>query len=580
MSEKLSLKSISEILDKDFFIPSYQRGYRWGDQQVLDLLNDILEFAKDDKMQGFYCLQPIVVKKETVEKINRYRVIDGQQRLTTIYIILKYLKNLLEEEHGIENIYKISYETRNEKGKSSQEFLEKLDVNSDSQKLDNIDFYYMNNTYRVIKKWFTKIIKDKKITKRQFLEVLMGAGNKDVKVIWYIIKEENEISVFKRLNIGKIPLTNAELIKALFVLNTKEKNEKLKLTTEWDNIEYTLQDNKFFSFLNDSQFNKATKIEFIFDLIADSRKNEVEIENLKSDDDKYSFYIFNALISNDEEQAKELWKNVKKYFRIFNELYSSNIYYHLVGYLTNNNISIKEIIERFENNDKIDFKLKLDGLIKSTLPKEDTIISDLNYKDDKTEVNKILFLFNVISTLNSQYTKYPFDRHKSENWSLEHIHAQNSQKIKKDEHKIELLKSEMSYVEDEKKIKRIQSLLDKYKADKKIDIDTFNDLQDDIFNDSIYGDGASVKLHTINNLALLSRKDNSVLNNSVFPAKRDKIIELDSSGSFIPIGTKNVFLKYYSNDVKEAVQWNKDDMDSYFKVIRKVLKDYLGDSNE
>ena len=405
-----------------------------------------------------------------------------------------------------------------------------------------------------------------------------------MRIIWYEIDDVDEISVFTRLNIGKIPLTNSELIKALFVLNIKEKNERLKLTTEWDNIEYTLQNSKFFAFLNDSEYNKATKIEFIFDLIADIRKDDVKIENLRTKDSKYSFYIFNDLISNKEKvnkekNSKELWKTVKKYFRIFNELYSSNTYYHLVGYLTNNNISIKKIIELFEDNDKDDFKLELDNLIKATLPK-DKKIADLNYKDDKYEVYKILFLFNVISTLNSKYTKYPFDKHKAEQWSLEHIHAQNSQQIKKDEHKIKLLISELDYVKDEKKIEKIKSLIELYKVDNKRANDEFNDLQDDIFNDKIYGDGFSINLHTINNLALLSGKDNSALNNSVFPAKRDKIIELDANGSFIPIGTKNVFLKYYSQDVKEAVQWNREDMESYLNAINKVLENYLGDKYE
>ncbi len=588
MSQSLELKSVSEILDKNFYIPAYQRGYRWNSRQVEDLLNDILEFAINEEMKGFYCLQPVVVKKETIKDKDRYRVIDGQQRLTTLFIILKYLSDAREiifpGDGG--NIYSILYETRQEKDNNSYEFLE--NINSVTKKYtQNIDFYYMSNTFITIKKWF----ESKRVNKGIFLNMLLendfkeidgkNVDNaKNVRVIWYEIEENDEIAVFTRLNIGKIPLTNAELIKALFVLNIKEHNEKLKLTTEWDNIEYTLQNSKFFAFLNDLEYDKPTKIEFIFDLIADIKKSDVEIENLKSDDKKYSFYIFNSLISNDD-QAKDLWKDVKKYFRIFNELYNSNMYYHLVGYLTNNGKSIKDIIKLFLENDKDTFKVELDTLIKKDISiKKDKALTDLNYNDDRKKLYKILFLFNVVSTINSEYTKYPFDRHKLEKWSLEHIHAQNSERIKKDKHKKALLESELIYVKDEKKLKRIKSLLDKYEIENKVDNDDFNKLQDDIFKDKEYGDGASINIHTINNLALLSRDDNSALNNSVFPAKRDKIIELDSNGSFIPLGTKNVFLKYYSTDVKEAIQWNEEDMDSYLKAIKKVLKDYLGENNE
>jgi len=65
MSISLDLKTIQEILNienNNFYIPSYQRGYRWDKQQVIDLLNDIYEFTNKKKIQGeFYCLQPVVV---------------------------------------------------------------------------------------------------------------------------------------------------------------------------------------------------------------------------------------------------------------------------------------------------------------------------------------------------------------------------------------------------------------------------------------------------------------------------------------------------------------------------------------
>ena len=121
MSNKIELKSISELLGMNFFIPNYQRGYRWTKQQVKDLLDDIQEFI-DKNHEGFYCIQPLVVrerKQETFELIKneakdldeiknllkgRWEVIDGQQRLTTIYILLTFLQSV--------NKYRIEYETR------------------------------------------------------------------------------------------------------------------------------------------------------------------------------------------------------------------------------------------------------------------------------------------------------------------------------------------------------------------------------------------------------------------------------------------------------------------------------------
>ena len=97
-------RSVRDIIDKkiNFNVPAYQRGYRWNKLNVTDLLDDLLEFRQDDSSGKFYCLQPLVVKKIGE---NRYNVIDGQQRLTTIFIILKYLENLLREKNGIDEIY-------------------------------------------------------------------------------------------------------------------------------------------------------------------------------------------------------------------------------------------------------------------------------------------------------------------------------------------------------------------------------------------------------------------------------------------------------------------------------------------
>ena len=56
---KVEVKAIGDRLGKHFYIPSYQRGYRWTAQQIHDLLGDIDTFRRGEGEAGFYCLQPL-----------------------------------------------------------------------------------------------------------------------------------------------------------------------------------------------------------------------------------------------------------------------------------------------------------------------------------------------------------------------------------------------------------------------------------------------------------------------------------------------------------------------------------------
>lgn len=593
MSKNLELKSISELLDKNFYIPAYQRGYRWSSRQVIDLLEDIMEFAQKKERnkltsKEFYCLQPVVVKKNDDE----YRVIDGQQRLTTLFIILKYCEEARKILYSNNTkLYSVRYETRSTEDANSNNFLENIrnieNIKDEDSNIirntENIDFYYMSNTYITVKEWFEKSDKDIGL----FLSILLKSDivtendNKvdlanNLRIIWYEIENDNEIEVFTRLNIGKIPLTNAELIKALFLIKIdKDKtNEKILLSSQWDEIEYKLQEDEFFSFIHpDSKHydNKyPTRIEYIFELISSSVP--IEIPNLQKNDDKKSYYIFNSILSNDNEATK-YWGKVKTNFRIFSELYQNNVYYHLVGYLIHNSYEIKKIITAFENNTKDDFLNFLMQEIQEIIKLDNKEIHELSYKDkdDYKTVTMILFLFNVITTMKGGYSRYPFDLHQKQQWSLEHIHAQNSDDINNIEDRKALIESQLTYIKTKDLKKRATALLEKTK----IEDEEFSDIQKEIFNE--YSDDKdTIDIHTLDNLALLSSKDNSSLNNSIFPAKRDKIKLLDKEGSFIPICTKNVFLKYYSDDVKDSLRWNKLDRDKYLKEIINELEPYLG----
>lgn len=582
MSKNLELKSISELLDKNFYIPAYQRGYRWSSREVIDLLEDIMEFARKKERneltsKEFYCLQPVVVKNEN----NEYKVIDGQQRLTTIYIILKYLESKIKDDYYIEKFYEIKYETRNKKDENSESFLEGINQINDHIDDTNIDFYYMSNTFQTVKKWFIS----NKINKGDFLNVLLKSDIIDeddkktdlannIRVIWYEIENDDEIKVFTRLNIGKIPLTNAELIKALFLIKIDKKNtnKKILLSSQWDEIEYKLQEDEFFSFIHPDSKNYdnkyPTRIEYIFELISNSES--IEIPNLQKNDEKKSYYIFNSILS-DEEKATKYWDKVKANFRIFSELYQNNDYYHLVGYLIHNKFEIKKIITAFGDNTKDDFLNFLKEAIKEIINLDNKEIHELTYKDDYKTVTMILFLFNVITTMKGGYSRYPFNLHQKGQWSLEHIHAQNSDDIKNIEDRKALIESQLTYIKAENLKSRATELLGK----SKIEDEEFSDIQKEIFNEHS-DDADTIDIHTLDNLALLSSKDNSSLNSNIFPVKRDKIKLLDKEGSFIPICTRNVFLKYYSNDVKEFLTWNKLDRDAYLQEIINELEPYLG----
>jgi len=574
-STNLELKSINALLSENFYIPAYQRGYRWSEQQVVDLLNDILEFSNDKHNDGeFYCLQPIVVKKRDNES---WELIDGQQRLTTLYILLSYLSDISKILFSSDKKYSLEFETR----KDSKDFLEnRLTELNDT----NIDFYYMSNTYQYIKNWF----ESNEINKADFLNTLRRKDDivdgenrtNNVRVIWYETEQHTDsIAIFTRLNMGKIPLTNAELVKALLLSsNNLQKSDdyirvkQLEISSSWDYIENKLQDDEFWYFLNPQINTIATRIEFIFDMMASDYNNSFEEKyKIKSHNNEYfTFMVFNQYInlSTDKEKILEVFDEIKRYFMTFEEWFEDRELFHYIGYLSNNQIEIKTIKSNLKNLKKSEFKNYLKALIRDDKALTKVAIQELSYEDDYKPITKILFLFNVISTLDSKSKiRFSFKEYINGKWSLEHIHAQNSEELKTDIQRKEWLSEHKDF--DFKDISVNEKIL---KLLKQKDIkESFEVLQKKIFEEH----SDSIDLHSIDNLALLSVRDNSSLNNSIFPKKRDKIMRLDEDGSFIPICTKNVFLKYYSKNVDNFLFWNKSDRKDYLDEIKMRLRDFL-----
>jgi hypothetical protein len=167
MTRDIDLKTINDLRENmAFIIPSYQRGYRWDEQQVKNLLVDIYDFMKLGS-SDFYCLQPIVVRthhKDEEDGVTYYEVIDGQQRLTTIKIILSYLKK---------PSFPVSYETR----PGSEAILDNLHIQVAE---DNIDYHFFKEAYKTVETWFTEPRQDGKTFEDKF-HIALGEL---VEVIW------------------------------------------------------------------------------------------------------------------------------------------------------------------------------------------------------------------------------------------------------------------------------------------------------------------------------------------------------------------------------------------------------------
>lgn len=573
-------RSVRDIIDKkiNFNVPAYQRGYRWNKLNVTDLLDDLLEFMQDDSSGKFYCLQPLVVKK--IDK-NRYNVIDGQQRLTTIFIILKYLENLLREENGIDEIYTLCYETR----KDSKDFLQNIASKTQDESNQNMDYFCMYQAYEAIKIWF----KNKNAS--ELLKIFTNSEDeRHIEFIWYEVEDsEDEVKIFARLNSGKIPLTNAELIKALFlnVRNLKNRSapkecseneiitKQIEISKEWDEIEYALQDDEFFKFLTKNDY--PTRIELLFEILSGVKNTEL---------DRYAIYRYFAdmakngdgllhLATEVKENKEEYpWGNIKKIFLTFKFWFKDTEYYHLVGFLVVSGISnIKEIYGKAKDETKSDFNIFLKKKIKEKIKIED--IDGLDYEKNRKDIENILLFFNIATILNNKSSniRFSFSEFSTKRWSLEHIHAQNDKGLKDKKVQDTWLENMKKYIEED----AIEEDTIKEKIDsfiKGFENNHFSELQMQILNR--FGD---VNMHGIENLALLAAENNSSLSNGPFIEKREKIIEMDKDGEFIPICTKNVFLKYYTKNLSNVYFWSKQDQEDYKDSIIKTLENFLGEKN-
>lgn len=521
MNEKeKKLRSLREILDDakknhlKIFIPSYQRGYRWTNAEVTQLLDDITK----DKSGGYF-LQLLAVRRDT-EK-SKLRIIDGQQRLTTCLLALKEL-TFCSSSCSCLNL--MEYETRKCNG-------------------GGIDKAYRDVASQTIAKY---VEENSEIDKNRLIENILNC-----RFLYYdVVEEKEEMPLFHRLNMWKMPMRDSELVKCLILGKDGDDLESRCIRAfQWEQIERRLTNNRFLAFIartpekySDDRFGL-----FLRSVIGFDKSNDDLNENEK-------FPLFTYVSSMDKEARLGFWTDVVEMFRQFETWFGNPYQYHLLGWYlhcrTRNNTISDELLNRCTLSKAQEYARS----IAST--NQDELIWSVN--DDL--IRDYLFLANVAFCASSDAPRYDFSKHLTQNpRSIEHIHARSQRQLTQIEFNARFAKHE-----------ELMAYWDTYSQDwEKDGVDAENKLCEKCRKAKIEYPAPDVD-NGIGNLALLTDSMNSSFNNGPYETKRELVWK-----GWAPPLTIAVFNKMIPNTEGDKSYWTPQDRESYKKFLGEIITRFL-----
>lgn len=563
--ENLKEVSVQELLDSQlqFFVPSYQRGYRWTPWQVGQLVDDIDRFwnmHKGDE-RAWYCMQPLAVR----ECEGHYNVADGQQRLTTILILLEAIRQA-QDTHT--NYYTILYETR----QSSTGWLAELadEKQRAEMKCRSSDAYHIACAYETARQMLAG--KD--------IAAFRQALSERVKFIWYEPQGKDEEDVFNDLNAGKISLNNAELLKALLLRadNFDIDEEKGKadparkaIALEWDNIERWLQ-GPLYAFVHDNAAKHYdAHIEYVLDLLAGA-------DNKQNDEDEFfTFRYFYDKYVEAEDKGKWVqttWNDIKNFCDMLHEWFASRTQYHYIGFLIMQGVSVIDIKGLIEGKSKSQVLELLKDKVKKMM---NAIVPVRLMKDrDDDKMRRLLLLFNIQLCENA-CVRFDFDAFarvgRELGWQPEHVDSNTEFAAVKDKkHRDALIKAVLAYAANDEQ----RDKLAKAACGNDEQLNEAAKLASDIMQKGIppeerLNDDEKQQLW---NFVLLNAYTNQSYGNDLFPDKRKRIL-LDKDKIYMPSGTRQVFEKAYTERPNYMLAWTKTDAKAYLKTITETLKQFI-----
>lgn len=619
---------VSELLtgNYQFSIPSYQRGYRWEsteaggeDEQeakhVDDLLNDLTYFVTSNPhKKANYYLQPLMVKPRLLaDGSYEWDVLDGQQRLTTMLLVLKCLKERLYggQQFGL---YELKYANRKQLNFNRITF-DRASADYDFPKAnENLDSYYVRKAKDRIERWYDNELSNNPSLSDKFKEMLFypdetrGVNSSPAlraKFIWYNVQalqpgapqlngnRQHDIEVFNRLNRGKISLTDSELIKALFLLCIKVApayGSSLltpeTLVRKWDDMGKKFQNEEFWNMIAPKGADYSNRLDLLFDFIKDCSGN--------GKGSAYRFYykkMHGLLTSPDINKVEELWTEVKQYFDTLCKWHENVHKHNFIGYLIENGEELANIYSSPDLETKIRKGLGLENVDE---------IDTLRYYDNEgyKKIRKVLLLFNVL-TCDKFGQKFPFNLYRDNTFDVEHVNSQTDNPIEKIDEKIAWVKQQAipCLWIDRNETDTNGILTSGAREARDLITEGVQFLRDVKLNNNrdtgskfkgyrtaveyYYASGnrntGMFEKDAIGNLALLNSSINREYKNALFPQKLRTLKRSDQEGVYIPLCTKYMFLKYYSNPQANVsafsmMRWRQEDQDEYTEAIKESIR--------
>ena len=648
---------VQGISNLTFVIKPYQRGYRWRKNNAKKLMDDISWYVKHDgnsselynyiqatceyndktDIYDFYCLQALSVKKD-IERKNTYELIDGQQRLTTLFLIYELLDAFInpKEDRSDHAPYSILY---NRDGDNTGDYdftksmheaipfrindknprkayregvnrreeawflayknalkkaIQKLHTKDRTDSLA-IDLYYISEVAEEIVDFIYKYTDDP--GKADNLERLFDAIKQDVLFLWYEIPAGiNAEDEFSSINSNKIKLTNAELIKALVLKKDKNGQVPENAGHRWEAIEQGLCREELWAFICGE--DKATRIDLLLDLYA---RDNNDSPYSPDQSNEYALFDWYEELSGKKDQTTfslDVLKGIEEKYDRVCEWYNDVELYHYIGLLTcyrvlkltkekNQEELVCEIFSLYKKSKSHDdfvneLKEKIKAYILCNLSKEDFNkeifeVEGLSYNDTSEQpiMKAILWLLNAWEIIESAenniivikegkekkrrksflVNRLPFSHingnlKKANSWTLEHIMPQKPEDNASEDYK--------SYMELQKEIEKDQK----------------SEGKDDIV---VCGE----EVHQIGNMALLTRRTNSAIQNGNLDIKRKDIVKMIGDGKYIPGSTTNAFCLYYNqmdenhkDNIIDVKYWTISNRDSYMARINNCLRSH------